>query len=222
MRLNTRKPGSIMVGQTTRIAPQMYKVTAVRVPEQVSGLIRDAHENARKLGGKLASFDSIVMDMHELQKSNGNYLVAADPANIPKQEGWYRVDRNTSNSTITFVPVTVPEADLLRRAGRMFDALYVNQNAVNAAAVRHPVALVVINHKSGSFLGVDGWPDNVARVALESPIQVDSVSDAQNAELESLRRVDIGPNQKLVFVHSNGVTAEVQVPEGTTVHIVEK
>jgi hypothetical protein len=168
------------------------------VPEQASKAARDAYETARALGGELASFGAVVMDVNELQKAKDRYLLAADPTNLPKETGWYRVDRDTSNNIIAFFQIDDKEAEGLRRAGRMFDVLHVDRSTMNAAAARLPVVLVVdYAGFHGRYLVAGYWPycgegygGPLARVALAGPGQAGRVATVQNAEIAGLRRVD--------------------------------
>ncbi len=83
-----------------------------------------------------------------------------------------------------------------------------------------PVAVDVDFYGRDRRLGVvaDHGSSVVARVAYVQD-QAGSVAAAQNTELASLRRAEVGEGQKIVFTYPNGTKSWHQVPEGTTVHI---
>lgn len=164
----------------TRRAPPAHEVTMISVPDQTPTYVRDAHETAKKLGGTLASFDAVTMNVVELQKAKTNYVLAVDPKNMPKEAGWHRVDRDTENNRITFVSITGTAATELIGARKEFDVLYVNQSAVDAANEGRPVVLGALPvNWDGRCLDASGWPDDrVALVALSSPSQADSAAAA--------------------------------------------
>jgi hypothetical protein len=144
--------------------------------------IRDAHEIARALGGELADFASVCMEIGMLQRLIvGEHLLAVSSRNLPG-EGWYRLDRNTGRNTMTFTPMTEARAEALTREGCVYEVLHVNRRVADAAGTTHSVALGFVYGKGGRYLHVYDWPLTRAVVVLAE--QADGNADAKEAARE--------------------------------------
>lgn len=181
-----------MGGSTTRIASQTHEVTRVRIPGQDPKPVRDAFDTARELGGSLASFGAVIFNVQRTA-ARRDYLLAADPINLPKQEGWYLVEQNVQNMTITFHPIDRTEAESLRDEGRMFEVLRVSGYAVSAAAEQRPVDLGFYYQKGKWFLGADCRSDRDALVVLDG--EVGGVFASQEKRV-SVPKIDFDTSQK--------------------------
>lgn len=116
------------------------------------------------------------MDVNVLQKAKDDgYLLAVDPKDLPKETGWYFVDRKNN----CFVPIDENAADKLIKDGCWNEVLYVNKSAIHAAEESHPVTLGVV-YESREYLDV--WPGNVALVVLSGEV---SAPQAQANEIPS-------------------------------------
>lgn len=171
-----------MARQATITPRFTHVVTAEQqaiVPKQAFTHVRRAHETARLLGGSLASFDAVTLSVQELRRAKkGSYLLAADPENLPKKTGWYRVERDSDHNTVTFVPITETEAGAIIRAGRAYDVLFVSKRAVNAAKEKRPVGLAVsYDYGDQWYLYADAWLGGDARAAITSSSAANSITD---------------------------------------------
>lgn len=140
------------------------------IPKDPFTLVKDAHEAAKKKNGILAGLFRTIKDLQNLEYAKRTKcLLAVDSTDLPKNKGFYFIDRNASRNRI-FVSISPDLASSLIMEGKMYDVLQVGDDAIAAAEKRFPVALDVYQPSPyGGCLLVNDFPNHIATMVLLKP-----------------------------------------------------
>jgi hypothetical protein len=165
------KSDNMTITQTQeRVSNKQTQIAKVTVPEQSLKPVKDAYATVKALGEdlRLGTFTETVCDTQLLINNRGN-LLAVDSKDLPKnkkgeyQEGWFQIIR--ADGEISYKSISEKESKAFRTEEHWQDVLYVDSSAVKAANEKRPIALGVVGWDRRCLLA-DGWPNDVARVAL--------------------------------------------------------
>ncbi len=181
-----------------RRSSQETKTPCPRVPDgQALTPVRDAFQTAKSLGGPLWTATEAIGDVGELAKAKeGGYILAVDPKDLPRTEGWYIITRKDGKVTYEFIKPKrgedIPEKiGMLLSKGRYNEVLYITERAIKAAEKGGAVALSIDYYCYGRIrrrLYINDRPNVGARVGLSGKArEAGALLGEITADMESLK-----------------------------------